>query len=288
MRGRAAAYWFSLPAVLLVAVLLVAPVSLTVLLSANAYDISSGTLRTPSLDSYASVLSDPVFHQIFLRTFGGAATTTLLCLAIGVPEAWILSRMSSGWRAFGLLVVLGPLLISVVVRTLGWTILLGSDGPIRQAMAMLGMESAPAVRLRTQPAVVIALVYVLVPFMVLAVWTSLRAMDKRVEQAALSLGGGKLQFFRHVVLPQAAPGVLSGGVIVFTMAASAYATPALIGGGDLRAVPEVIAVAFLESLNTQVGAVMAVLLGAAMLATVLLGNWARRRRERDRLWVAPA
>ncbi len=186
--------------------MLLTPLAMTALLSFNSYSDTKGVVLTWSLDNYREVLGDEYFHAIFVRTVTVALATTLACTLIGVPEAWFLSRLGPRWRGACLLVVLGPLLISVVVRTLGWTILMGRDGLINQALAAAHLVSTPLDLLFTLTGMVIALTHVMIPFMVLAVWTALGAVDPATERAAISLGASSPAVFFRIVLPQVMPG----------------------------------------------------------------------------------
>lgn len=181
----------------------------------------------------------------------------------------MLSRLSPRWRAVSMVVVLGPLLISVVVRTLGWAVLLGNEGVINKSLMAMGLIQEPVRMMFTFTGVVVALVHVLVPFMVLAVWASLQKLDATTEQAAESLGAGLPTVLTRIVLPQVIPGVLSGGLIVFALAASAFATPAIIGGRRLKVVPTTIYDEFLGNLNWPLGAALAVVLVVIVLVVSL-------------------
>jgi len=121
--------------------------------------------------------------------------------------------------------VLGPLLISVVVRTLGWALLFGSTGLISQALQALGLASGPVSLMYTNTGVAIALTHVMVPFMVISVWASLQRINPSTEAAALSLGASQFTVIRRVIVPQVMPGILSGSIMVFALSASAFATP---------------------------------------------------------------
>ena len=205
----------------------------------------------------------------------------MICIAIGVPEAYVLVRLSQRWRAVSMVIVLGPLLISVVVRTLGWAVLLGNEGVLNKMLLATGLVAEPVKMMFTFTGVVVALVHVLVPFMVLAVWASLQKLDLATEQAAESLGAGLPTVLRRIVFPQVIPGVLSGGLIVFALAASAFATPAIIGGRRLKVVPTTIYDEFLHSLNWPLGAALAVVLVAIVLAVSLGANRLVERKYRQ-------
>ncbi|NBA94688.1 ABC transporter permease [Pseudomonas sp. R5(2019)] len=264
-------YLLSAPALALFIGLLVLPLGLTLVLSFNVFDYEVGVKSDAwTLSHYLSLFGDSYFLEIFWRTFWISALVTFLCVLIGVPEAYILSRMGTPWRSIFLIVILTPLLISVVVRAFGWSLLLGADGLVNQAIQALG--GAPMKLLYTPFAVVIALVHVMLPFMIIPVWTSLQKLDPAAEQAALSLGASQAKVMRLVVLPQVMPGVLSGTLIVFGLAASSFAIPGLLGGRRLKMVATVVYDQYLSELNWPMGATIAVVLLLANLLIMLSWN----------------
>ncbi|BEU27003.1 ABC transporter permease [Paraburkholderia caribensis] len=268
-RAGAAPWLLSAPALLLFGALLLVPLVLTLLLSFRVFSDVAGVQTAYTLKNYAEVVSDPYYAEIFLRTAGLALAVTLLSVLLGVPETIVLARMKRPWQSLCLLIVLGPLLISVVVRTLGWQILLGNNGVLNSALQALHITSEPIRLVFTMTGMIIALTHVLVPFMVMSVWATLQKLDPQVEWAGLSLGGSPLRVFRRVVLPQIMPGVLSGSIIVFALSASAFATPALIGGRRLKVVATAAYDEFLGTLNWPLGASIAVLLLIANVAIVM-------------------
>lgn len=255
------------PALIFYVALLGAPMVLTLLLSLHAYDFTTGIQPGWTIVNYVDVLTDSYFHDIFARTFGLSLLVTLICLLIGVPEAYILSRLTNPWRSIFLLVVLGPLLISVVVRTLGWALLFGGNGMLTMVAQGLGFSDQPVSLMFTFTGMTIALVHVLVPFMVISVWASLQKIDPQSENAGLTLGASKFTVFRRITLPQAMPGILSGSIMVFALTASAFATPAIIGGRRLKVVATAAYDQYLNTLNWPLGATIAMLL---LLANVLI------------------
>ena len=264
-------YLLSAPALALFVGLLIVPLGLTLVLSLNLFDYEVGVKSDSyTLANYVSLLSDSYFYEIFWRTFWISALVTLLCVVIGVPEAYILSRMGTPWRSIFLILILTPLLISVVVRAFGWSLLLGADGLINQAIAALG--GRPVKMLYTPFAVILALVHVMLPFIIIPVWTSLQKLDPAAEQAAQSLGASQAKVMRMVVLPQIMPGVLSGTLIVFGLAASSFAIPGLLGGRRLKMVATVVYDQYLSELNWPMGATIAVALLLANLVIMLSWN----------------
>ena len=137
---KAMPWWLSGPALLLFTVLLLVPLALTAVLSFNAFDPATGAkAREFTLEHYRHVFADSYYHAIFWRTFWIAGLVTLICVAIGAPEAYVLSRMRNPWRSILLLVVLAPLLVSVVVRAFGWSMLLGPEGLVNAAFGLVGI-----------------------------------------------------------------------------------------------------------------------------------------------------
>lgn len=275
---RATPYWLTGPALLVFLGLVVIPLVMTVLLSFYDWGQYKGIVPEFTLKNFHEIFTDSYFFEIFLRTFRIAVLVTLFCMLIGVPEAYILNRMSPAWRGICLLAIIGPLLVSVVARTLGWALLLGSTGLVNQGLMAAGLIRTPLEFMFTETGVVVALIHVLIPFMILAVWASLQRLDPQIENAALSLGAGRLTIWRRVILPQIVPGMLSGGIIVFALAASAFASPAIIGGRRLKVASTLAYDEFLNTLNWPLGAAVAVLLLAALVAITVGSNRLIERR----------
>ena len=276
--ARARPLLLSAPALVLFAALLVVPLWMTCVLSLRAYDLATGAIEGWTLQNYLDALGDPYYHAIFLRTLAMALAVTAIAALIGAPEAYILSRMRPPWRGMFLILVLSPLLISVVVRTLGWVLLFGRNGLVNGMLVGLVFAAGLGRILYTMTGVIIALVHVLVPFMVISVWASLQRIDPRVPQAALSLGASETTVFMRVILPQVIPGLISGSLIVFALAASAFATPAIIGGRQLKVVATATYDEFLGTLNWPLGAAIAIVLLVVNALVMLSYNALLERR----------
>ena len=278
-RAPLAPYLLSLPAMLLFLGIVVVPIVMTVLLSFNHWDRVNGIEPVFVLSNWSEVFSDGYFREMFLRTFRLAALVTLLTALLGAPEAYILNRMRRRWKGPCMLVILGPLLISVVARTLGWALLFGgSSGVVNKALLELGVIASPIPFMFTEVGMTIALAHVLMPFMVLAISASLQRLDPQIENAAASLGAARTTILRRIVLPQVMPGILSGAIIVFALAASSFATPAIIGGRRLKVASTLIYDEFLNSLNWPLGAVIATILLVALIAIITGSNHLVERR----------
>jgi putative spermidine/putrescine transport system permease protein len=257
------------------------PLGLTALLSFQRFDAQTGVLPGYTLGSYAMVLGDSYYWQVFGRTAWVALLTTLICVLVGAPEAYILSRLPPPWRSIFLLIILAPLLVSVVVRAFGWSLVLGPAGFVNQVLDWTGIGRQRL--LYTPVAVVVALVHVMLPFMVIPVWTSLQKLDPMVENAALSLGASRATVWWRVVLPQITPGLLSGGLIVFALSASALAIPGLLGGRRLKMVATLIYDEYLHELNWPLGAAIALALLVLNLVVMLGTNALLEGRYRRKM-----
>ena len=246
-RLPAAPYLLSAPALLLYVVLLLVPLVATALLSLHSFGIYKGIENVYNLANYRDIFGDSYFYEIFGRTFRIAFLVTLLAAAIGAPEAYILNRMRAPWRGIFLLVA-------------------------------LGIIAEPLQFMYSETGVIIALTHVLIPLMVISVWASLQRLDPQIENAAISLGAAAPTVLRRIVLPQAMPGILSGGIIVFALAASAFATPAIIGGRRLKVAATLAYDEFLNTLNWPLGAAIAILLLIANIVIIVGCNRLLERR----------
>ncbi|MCW5687257.1 MAG: ABC transporter permease [Pseudolabrys sp.] len=273
------AWLLSLPALVFFALIVVVPLLMTVLLSFHDWGEYKGIQPVFILKNWIEIWSDSYFHEMFARTFRIAILVTLITAVFGAPEAYILNRMRQPWRGVFVLVLLGPLLISIVARTLGWALLFGGNsGVVNAALMKLGVISSPIPFMFTETGVIIALAHVLMPFMVLSVWAALQRVDPQIENAAASLGAGHFTTLRRVIFPQIVPGVLSGGIIVFALSASAFATPAIIGGRRLKVAATLAYDEFLNTLNWPLGAAVATLLLIALVVTIVVANRLIERR----------
>jgi putative spermidine/putrescine transport system permease protein len=273
----------SAPALLLYAGFLVTPLIMTALLSFQESDHAGQVVSTLTLANWREIVSDGYYLDIFARTFRIALLVTGLAIVLGAPEAYILSRMRAPWRSLFLLLALTPLLISVIARTLGWALLFGPAGPLSNLPVWLGLSREPVPFLFSETGIVVALTHVLTPFMVLSVWASLQQLDPHVENAATSLGASRVTTFRRVVLPQVVPGVLAGAIIVFALAASAFATPEIIGGRRLKVVSVLVYDEFIHQMNWPLGAGLSILLLLSLgFATGVVSRLVERRAARAR------
>lgn len=228
---------------------------------------------------YARIADDPVYLRVLLRTLAISAVVTLLCLLLGYPLAYVMARSRGLGLAFLAACVTVPLWTSVLVRTYAWTVLLRRNGLVNQGLMGLGLTDAPLRLLYTEGAVVVAMTHVLLPFTVLPIWASLRALPPDYGRAAAILGAGPARAFVHVIWPLSRPGVASGTLMTFLLALGFYVTPALVGGPRSATIATLIGQQVRETLNWPFAGA---LVGVLLLVTVLLVALFHRAAALDR------
>lgn len=220
--------WLLLPAAAVLLGVFVYPVVSLLLQSLT------GTAQNwPSLDRFVAVVSDPFIRGIFYRTLLIGLVATVVCLVIGLPLASAYVRSRGPMRTVILVSVLAPLLINHVVRTYGWTVILGRNGVIDHLLQWVGVAHPPRL-IYTDFAVLVGLVSVFTPFMVLTLVPSFTRIDDRVYAAATSLGAGPMRQLFTITLPQIRPGVAAGCALVFALTQGAFVAPLMLGGSGVQ------------------------------------------------------
>jgi putative spermidine/putrescine transport system permease protein len=181
------------------------------------------------LANYGRFVAEPVWLQIIWITFQIALLTTLCTLLLGYPLAYLLSALRARTAGLLMILVIVPYFTSILVRTYAWMVLLGTDGIINRLLIGLGVIDAPLSLMYNRFAVLVGMTYVLLPYMVLALYSVMRGIDSSLLRAAHSLGATRLSAFVRIFLPLSLPGVAAGGLIVFIMSLGFFITPALMG-----------------------------------------------------------
>ena len=213
-----------LPAVLVLLALFVYP--LLGLVDRSVYKRGEGY----TLVFYGQIWRVPVYLQVIGRTFRTAALVTLMCLALGYPLAYLLATLRPRVARLLMIVVVLPFFTSIIVRTYAWMVLLGRNGIVNQYVTWLGLTEAPLPLLYNQGGVLIGMTYVLLPYMVLTIYSVMRGIEPGFIRAAHSLGASRWQAFRKVFLPLSVPGIAGGTLLVFILSLGFFITPALMGG----------------------------------------------------------
>ena len=207
-----------------------------------------------------------VFGRILLRTFEIGAIVTLWCLLLGYPLAYWLSTLPERQANVLMIVVLVPFWTSILVRMAAWIVLLQSEGLVNHALIGLHLIETPLTLLFNRTGVVISMTHILLPFMILPLYSVMRGVSPSYLRAAVSLGSTPLAAFFRVYVPQTYPGVGAGALLVFILAIGYYVTPALLGGPNDQMLSYYIA----QYTNVTVNWGMACALGALLLAATLL------------------
>lgn len=191
-----------------------------------------GTQLTTS--HYVTVLTDPFYHTIILRTLSTGGVILLLCLILGYPTAYVLAPLPPRRRLLLLALLVLPLMVSNVVRAYGWIAILGRQGLVNSLLRDAGVIERPLVLLNSFEAVSFGLMTILLPYMVISVANALAAIDAQYKEAAQSLRASPVRTFIHVTWPLSSPGVASGMLLVFLLTLSAYVTITLLGGPRMK------------------------------------------------------
>jgi len=213
-----------LPAVLVLLALFVYP--LLGIVERSAYTPKTGY----TLEYYGQIWRVPVYLQVIGRTFRTSALVTLMCLALGYPLAYLLATLRPRVARLLMIVVVLPFFTSIIVRTYAWMVLLGRNGVVNQYLTRLGLTDTPLPLLYNQGGVLIGMTYVLLPYMVLTVYSVMRGIEPGLIRAAHNLGASRWQAFRRVFLPLSLPGIAGGTLLVFILSLGFFITPALMGG----------------------------------------------------------
>jgi putative spermidine/putrescine transport system permease protein len=205
------------------------------------------------------------FVRILVRTFQISATVTLCCLMLGYPLAYWLSNLPARRANLLMIVVLVPFWTSILVRIAAWIVLLQSQGLVNHALMGLRLIDHPLALLFNRVGVVISMTHILLPFMILSLYSVMKGVPRTYLRAAISLGSSPLAAFFRVYVPQTYPGIGAGGLLVFILALGYYVTPALLGGPNDQMLSYYIA----QYTNVDVNWGMACALGALLLVATL-------------------
>lgn len=206
------------------------------------------------------------FFKILLRTFEISAVVTIFCLLLGYPLAYWLSTLTPRQANILMILVLVPFWTSILVRSAAWIVLLQSNGLVNRSLLELGFISEPLPLLFNRLGVIIAMVHILLPFMILPLYSVMKSVPASYLRAAVSLGSSPLAAFFRVYVPQTFPGMGAGGLLVFILSIGYYVTPALLGGADDQMLSYYIA----QYTNVNVNWGMACALGAVLLSATLV------------------
>ncbi|EJL9412072.1 spermidine/putrescine ABC transporter permease PotB [Vibrio cholerae] len=209
-------------------------------------------------------LLDPLYGKVMLHSFYMAIVATLICLVIGYPFAYIVAKMPEKWRPFMLFLIIVPFWTNSLIRTYGLKIVLGTQGILNQALMSLGLIDAPLRIMFTETAVMIGLVYILLPFMILPLYSAIEKLDGTYIEAARDLGANKFQTLVRVILPLTMPGIIGGCLLVLLPALGMFYIADLLGGAKNLLIGNVIKSQVLNARDWPFGAATSIALTLAM------------------------
>ncbi|MBX3090075.1 MAG: ABC transporter permease [Cryobacterium sp.] len=225
-----------------------------------------------TLENYFEIFSRPFHVESLGTSLLLAAVVTVITAVLGYPLAYYFVHSSSRIKSVIFLAILSPLLISVVVRSIGWLILLGQEGVINQTLVFLGILQEPIQMLYNFGAIVIGEVNILMPFMVLSLTTSLGQIPDSLYEGAEIMGATPFRRFLRITLPLSAPGLVSGAVLVFILTMGSYITPQMLGGGKVKVITIDIYTRMMQDFDWPVGAALAIVTMIFTLSIILLIN----------------
>jgi putative spermidine/putrescine transport system permease protein len=222
-------------------------------------DDPSGSTQL-TLENYVKLFSTPFYLSVTFRTLYLAGITNIICLLVGFPVAYFIAK--SRYKGFFMALTISPLMVSALIQTFGWMVLLGKEGIINKTLITLGLVQDPIKFLFNFNGLLISYTQILLPFMILSLVSVLGSINKSILEASQNMGAGRIKTFFSIILPLSMPGILAGSTLVLAIAIAIFVTASLLGG------------AFVPVLSTQVYLQMDQLqnwhLGSAM-ATVMIG-----------------
>ena len=262
MSGGRRGIWLIAPALVLISVFLVLPYLNIVLMSLRPPAVGAPYGPGFTTANFTRIFGDAYFLGVLAETAWLGLKTTLICALLGYPVAFHLARTSSRWKGLLYIFVLSPLLVGVVVRSFGWLILLSGNGVINQWLRGLGLIDMPLTLMNNSFGVTLALVHVFLPFMILPLIGAIQSIDPNLALAARSLGASPVQVFRRVWLPLSWPGIQAGCILVFVLSLSAYVTPVMLGGAQVKTMSVLVVQALIDNFRWPAGAALALVLAA--------------------------
>ena len=253
---------FSIPYIVWMAFFVVAPIVMVIV---YAFTTPNGNLTLGNFSEMGT------FTPVFIRSFWLAIISTIICIIVGYPVAYILSREGLRLQRLMIMLIMLPMWMNFLLRTYAWMSILENTGLLNRFLSFVGL---PQVRLiNTQTAVVIGMVYNFLPFMILPIYSVIVKIDRSLFEAAQDLGANSFSVFRRLVVPMSLPGVLSGIMMVFVPAVSTFVISQLLGGGMVMLLGDLIEMQFLgTAYNPQLGSAIALVMMVIVVVFMYVMN----------------
>ncbi len=269
------------PATLYVGIGLLLPLAILLRYSLNQFVPGKFMVDALTIENYVKFFTDSYYSAILLRTVRIALITTVVCLLLGFPLAYVLARTQTRYKSLLVMLVVLPLFIGNAVRAAGWMVAFGNKGLVNASLMGLGALSQPLEIMFTEGAVIIGITAVNLPFMVLTLQSVIEGINRSLEEAAFNLGATPWRMAQRVLFPLAMPGLLAGTILTFILAMNAYATPVLLGGPRFQMMGPLVYNQFVQQNNWPFGGAIAFILMAGTLVLTLVANLTVQRRYRS-------
>ncbi len=231
-------YLFLSPGLILIGVFFLLPLAMMFTYSFYTRVLGGSMEAVFTLDNYARIFTKAVYSKVLFKTLWLALLVTGVSLLLSYPLSYFMARTRSGLKPYMLLAVITPLWTSVIIRSYGWMVILGSHGIINNFLGLFGVE--PVRLLWNQTGTIIGFVQILLPYMILPLYASMEAIDVSLEEASRTLGASNMRTFWRITLPLSLPGAATGALMVFIITIGTFLIPALLGGPSQVVVPMMI------------------------------------------------
>jgi len=268
------------PGILWILALLVIPCALLLVNSFFERGVYGGIDYILTAENYVRAI-DPLYAEIFWSSARVALITTIASLCLGYPAAYCIALMPKRRQLAYLILVMLPLWSNYLIRTYAWMVLLNSEGLINKTLLSVGVIDAPLPLLYNDFAIVIGLTYAYVPFMILALFSSISKLGPELREASTDLGASPLMTFWRVTLPLTLPGVAAGAVFVFVLSVGNFVTPDLLGGGKRTMLGNLIYDQFLTARDWPFGSAIAAIVIGIMMLLLTVQAILINRRDRE-------
>jgi putative spermidine/putrescine transport system permease protein len=255
------------PATIYVAVGILVPLAILFRYSLNQFVPGKFMVDALTIENYVKFFTDIYYTGVLWRTVRVAFATTAICLLMGFPLAYVLARTRTRYKNLLIMLIVLPLFVGNAVRAAGWMVAFGNRGLLNASLMGIGAIPQPLEIMFTEPAVIVGITAVNLPFMVLTLQSVIEGIDRSVEEAAFNLGANPWRMARRVLFPLAMPGILAGTILTFILAMNAYATPVLLGGPRFQMMGPLVYNQFVQQNNWPFGGAIAFIL---MIATLIL------------------
>ena len=264
------------PYVVWISIMVVAPM-LLIMFYAFTKDGNSVLDFVFTLENFKAFFEDTIFISVLLRSLKIALITTVICVILGYPAGYFISKCSDGVKMRWVLIITFPTWINMMVRTYAWRGILQDDGLINSFIGLFGI--GPITILNTEFAVILGMVYNFLPFMIIQIYTSLAKLDTSLLEAAADLGANRRKCFMRITLPLSVPGVLSGITLVFLPSVSSFYIPEMLGGGRYYMIGNLIENQFLTTENWNFGSAISLI----MVIIIIVSMYFTRKADKTEI-----